>query len=531
MPTSDREQNPPRRFYAISHDDDTTEIKAGSLIPPLTPRSVAHKTSTIQSRVRETVVQPGQGVVMAAVGAGLLAILTWHTGLVPQTSTLLASLTNASGMTDSPIIVESPYTDAVTPLNYGVQGIFMEPTFFADTRDAFIAAEETFIELDLDRLQLRYFVAGLLTAQYPVVSKAPTGSWCETPAGLYTVELKRERHFSTFGQVYQPWSVGFQGNYFLHGVPEFAVDEPVPDEYQGTCIRLSNDDAKALYDEVTVGTPILVYEKLNPVDSFVYQPRIPEIATPHYLIADIESNTILAASEIDSPVPIASITKLMTALVATEYINLDTRVAVRQPSFVQSLVPRLDARTQVSMYSLLQLLLIESSNEAAEVIAAQLGQAEFVRRMNELAANIGMDESTFADTSGLSSDNVSSVRDLFQLTQYIYKHRQFIFDLTADQYLPTVYVSGEFGELQNFNQVADLENFIGGKVGQTNAAGQTSVSLHTINVYDEERTLAIIILGSNQRNQDVRDLLQYAEERFGGVNKMLSDEVVADQVE
>jgi len=522
MTTSDREK--PQRFYAVSHEDDTARIAHGSLIPPR-PTRFSPAASAVATRDMK------KGTVLAALGVCLLAVLSWQIDILPKTDTLLASLSVARTAAAPAIVVESPYTGAATPLNYGVQGIFSYPTFFADTKQAFIEAEQTFLEINLDRLQVRYFEAGQPVAQYPIAAKAPAGSWCETPSGLYTVDMKRERHFSTFGQVYQPWSIGFQGNYFLHGQPEFAAGELVPEGAQEVCIRLSNADAQALYEQVAIDTPILVYERINPVDSFVYQPRVPEIDTPHYLIADIESNTILAASAIDEPVPIASITKLMTALVATEYLNLDTRVAVGQPNFVQSLVPRLSDRLYVSMYSLLQLLLIESSNEAAEVIAAQLGQAEFIKRMNELADTIGMAESTFADASGLHADNTSSVRDLFQLTQYIYKHRSFIFDVTADQDLPTVYVSGEFGELHNFNRVADLDNFVGGKVGETSAAGQTSISLHTIDVYGTTRTLAIIILGSRQRNQDVLDLLAYAQQRFGGVSNRLNQDIAADSLE
>jgi D-alanyl-D-alanine carboxypeptidase len=70
--------------------------------------------------------------------------------------------------------------------------------------------------------------------------------------------------------------------------------------------------------------------------------------------------------------------------------------------------------------------------------------------------------------------------------------------------------------LVNFNKVETLDNFIGGKVGETIAAGQTSVTLHTITVKGKERVVAIIILGSENRNDDVRDLLKYAEEKFGG---------------
>jgi D-alanyl-D-alanine carboxypeptidase len=78
-----------------------------------------------------------------------------------------------------------------------------------------------------------------------------------------------------------------------------------------------------------------------------------------------------------------------------------------------------------------------------------------------------------------------------------------------------MYVTGEFSGLANFNTVDGTDNFIGGKIGETTAAGQTSVTLHTLNVQGEERVVAIIILGSESRNADVTALLAYAQERFG----------------
>lgn len=501
------EEQPARRFYAVSHEHDLASFAVGSLIPP--------QRSTPPVVVVSWWDHPQMGTLLAIVGALALALIGTQTTVGPDAARLLASVSSSATPVTAPVVVESPYTNERTPLNYGVQGIFAQPTFFNDTREAFIAAEQTFVEVHLPRQQIRYFEAGVLQAQYPIQAQAPVGSWCETPAGLYQVDFKREQHFSTFGQVYQPWSIGFQGNYFIHGWPEYGPDEPVEGTYEGACIRLASADAEALYQVIEVGTPIMVYAAMTPSDTFVYQPKIPTIDTPHYLIADVESNTILASSDLDAVASIASLTKLMTALVATEYINLDTNVSVTQPTFVQSLIPRLGDRNRVSMYSLLQLLLVESSNEAAEVIAAQLGREAFIAKMNELAVSIGMLDTTFADPSGLSADNQSSVRDLFQLTQYIYKHRRFIMDMTADQNIPTVYVSGEFGELLNFNKVDALENFIGGKIGETRAAGQTSVTLHQLEVAGSQRTLAVVILGSDSRDADVRELLEYAQERFG----------------
>lgn len=504
-----------KRFQAVSYQSDSeTTVDQGRLIS--LPKRFSPQSVSLDNKAASLKLAALTPLLFLIPGL-MLAVILSFTPLSLPSGGMLAAIGSEwlTAKADTPLVIENPYTGEQTPLNYGIQGIFAEPYFFNETRDSFINAGRTFLEVDLAKMRLRYYEGGNISVQYPILTKAPISSWCETPAGLYQVESKKERNFSNFSQIYQPWSLGFQGNFMIHGTPEVSPGEKVADDYQGGCIRLSDADAKALYKQVAINTPVLVHEEAAPADAFVYQPKIPSLETPHYLIADVESNTILASSDLDAAVPIASLTKLMTALIASEYINLDSSVTVSQPTFVQSLVPRLGDRSRVSMFSLMQLLLIESSNESAEVIAAQLGREDFIKKMNEMAERLGMSDTHFVDPSGLGDGNVSSVRDLFQLTQYIYKHRRFILDLTANQDLPTIYTSGEFGKLLNFNKVESLENFLGGKIGETTAAGQTSVSLHTLRVGDQSRVVAVVILNSKHRNQDVKDLLRYAEERFG----------------
>lgn len=516
------EERPARRFYAVSYNDDEPTVSLGAFIPRPKKKPVPQPTSFTPQIVKiQRNAQPSPYVVSIKVVtvflslALVLLVSLLSAPFLKETGSNVVAQLWAATTKSTPVIIENPYTQAQTELNYGVQMSFTQPNFFAETRDAFIRESKTFIEADLATMQLRYFTEGVLELQVPILAKGAKGSWLETPAGLYEVKTKKPKQFSTFGQMYTPWNLTFQGNFIIHGIP-FAEDgTKFPTEFIGGGIRLADSDAEKIYNLVTLKTPVLVHEAPVTPDAFLYEPKIPELDTPNYLIADVESNTVLASSDLDTVVPIASLTKLMTALVAAEYINLDTRVSVTQPTFVQSLIPRLGGLGTVSMYSLLQLLLVESSNEAAQVIADQVGQAKFVGYMNEKAASIGLKNTHFADPSGLNAGNTSTVRDLLGLITYVYTTRQFIVDLTANQDLPTAYISGEFGTLSNFNEVKGLENFIGGKVGETTAAGQTSVTLHKIKVKGVERVIAIVLLGSDSRNADVTELLRYATERFG----------------
>jgi serine-type D-Ala-D-Ala endopeptidase (penicillin-binding protein 7) len=485
-----------RRFYAVRYEDDIPKPGKGMLIPydPAAKQIAPYPLTRYAS------------VALVPLTALLFMVTISFLGAETYGRLNTASLPAVS--------VVNPFTAEVKPLTYGVQTTLAEPNFFAETRNAFIDEAVTFVEVDLTTYDLRYFKDGVLYLSFPILAKGEVGSWWQTPAGLYAAETKNKRYYSSVGSVYLPWSITFQGNFLIHGWPEYDKDMPVPEDFAGGGIRLSTADAEELFALIKTNTPILVYEEEATPEQFVYEPTVPALTAPHYLIADVESNTILAASDVEAVAPIASVTKLMTALVAAETINLDTTVAITQPTFVQSLIPRIGERSRVSMYSLLQLLLVESSNEAAEVIAAQADREKFISSMNEKAKSLGMEETYFVDPSGLGAGNISSLRDLFRLAQYIYQNRSFIFEVTANQNLKTAHQGGEFGQLVNFNQVDDLDNLIGGKVGETIAAGQTSVTLHRLTVKGEERVVAIIILGSKERNADVTKLYRYAEERF-----------------
>jgi D-alanyl-D-alanine carboxypeptidase len=167
------------------------------------------------------------------------------------------------------------------------------------------------------------------------------------------------------------------------------------------------------------------------------------------------------------------------------------------------------------MYSLLQVLLLESSNEAAEVIAGEVGRTEFIEAMNAKAIQLGMLDSTFTDPSGLDDGNVSTLADLYTLTKYIQENKRFIFEITANEIVPSAYIGDEFAGLVNFNEVEDMDSFVGGKIGETLTAGKTSISLHRVRFKDQDRILAVILLGAENRTQEIQSLIQYVKARFG----------------
>lgn len=497
---------PNRSFRLLSYDDDQPQEKPGSLIPrpkqELVPQNNFHPFGAKPS----VNLAPFIGVGFGAVALFLLAIIgTAGYGLLAQ-----SNLASAPAVT-----IVDPYSEERSVLGYGPQPALEQNQFFIETREAFIDAGTTFIEIDIATEQLRYFRRGVLLIGAEIQSFGEPGSWWALPAGLYEVEKLEERPYSNMAQAYLPDAIRFGGNYLIHGSPEYPDGTVASIESRVGGIRLTNESAAHLYTVVDENIPVLVHTPPVEPDYFIYEPTVRGVEAPNYLVADIDNGTVIASSQLDAPVPIASLVKLMTAVVAAEEIDLDTRVRATAPTFVESLIPRLADRQSVSMYSLLQLLLVESSNEAAEVIAAQIGRERFIALMNEKAQQLGMSHSVFTDPSGLDAGNISSVGDLYTLVRYIHQQRSFIFDITNTTRVSTDYTGGDFGELVNFNRIEDIDSFIGGKVGETNAAGQTSVSLHELQIQGAERRIVVIVLGSDARSDDVQALLTHVNQTFG----------------
>lgn len=399
-------------------------------------------------------------------------------------------------------------------VEFGSYPALANPDFFASTLDQLIESQADFIEADLTNMQLKVYEQGKATLTVPILTKGREGSWWETPAGFYRIETKVKNHFSSFGQVYQPWSMAFQGNFFIHGWPYYPDGTPVSSAFSGGCIRLSTPDAKRVYDLVSTGTPLLVREDGFTPDKFIYGERQVNISAPNYLAADLKSGTVFAAASPGVAVPIASITKIMTALIATEYIDLDREISVPRSALVFTSLPRLKAGEKHRAYSLLFPLLLESSNEAAETLAAGLGRERFIKLMNQKALALGMNSTKFADPSGIDPGNLSSAEDLVALARYLLQNRSFILSLTTGTLKTNAYDAPPFRDLKNFNEFEKDADFLGGKVGQTIEAKQTILSVFKLQHGGEERQFVIIVLGSSDRAADARTLLNYVRAKY-----------------
>lgn len=145
------------------------------------------------------------------------------------------------------------------------------------------------------------------------------------------------------------------------------------------------------------------------------------------LVVDQDTNQVLFSKNSEAVLPIASITKLMTALVVIEaQLPTDEVLTVSQDDVdtEKGSGSRLSVGTQLTRGEMLHLALMSSENRAAHALGRHFpgGMNAFVVAMNDKAAALGMADTRYVEPTGLSSRNQSSAQDLMRLVQEAYTH-------------------------------------------------------------------------------------------------------------
>lgn len=367
-----------------------------------------------------------------------------------------------------------------------------------------------FIAADLEHMRLALYENGRVVAEYPILTKGRPGTPYETPAGFYTVLTKEVNHLNKRESVYMPFSMQFYGNYFIHGWPYYEDGPPVASTYSGGCIRLSTEDAAKVFAFAERGTNLFVYDpgSARAQDSLALgSVEKPLVTAASYLVADIDTGDVLLEREAGTPRVIASVTKLMTALVANETIMFDREVTV--PAAVLTKTSVATSSVAFPVGDLLYPLLMESNNAVAGELAQYYGTGGFVGWMNTTARALNMGATTFADASGISPDNISTADDLYRLAVYLTHKKAFIWDITRTPQKTLSSADGSAFAFNNFNLFAQDTAFVGGKVGHTSQAGDTMVSVFAPVVAGAPRHVAVIVLKSKDSGSDTKALVAW----------------------
>lgn len=237
------------------------------------------------------------------------------------------------------------------------------------------------------------------------------------------------------------------------------------------------------------------------------QNKKPKITALSYLVGDLETGEIIISKNTNQQLPIASITKLMTAVVADETLGLDYSTTVTWDAInTYGTQGNLKKGEKYTVSELMYPLLLESSNDAAEALAYAKDRASFINDMNAKAKSIGLLDTQYDDASGLSQYNKSTVKDLFTLAQYIDQYRSYVFDITQEQ-------KRDFRDKTWFSnsRFRSDDEYVGGKNGFTDEALKTQLAMFNEEVSGEDRTLVYIVLRSNDVGSDIKDLRNFVE--------------------
>ena len=235
-----------------------------------------------------------------------------------------------------------------------------------------------------------------------------------------------------------------------------------------------------------------------------------------FLVSDLTSKETVVGRNEDQVLPIASVTKLITASVAEQLLRPDQPVVVTKEAWqTYGNTGQLSVGEKLPLKIILYPLLLTSSNDAAEAIATAYGRDKFISKMNEFAKSIGMTHTHFDDPSGLSADNLSTPNDLSKLASYLYEKKPELLAITRE-------TSYHFGRhtWTNYNNVSLMKYYIGGKNGYTTEANRTLVSLFEVPINSsssanskvtvkKNRLLAVVLLQSDDKKKDARNLINY----------------------
>lgn len=283
----------------------------------------------------------------------------------------------------SVVYVSSPNRDRSAESSYTEEGALAEEALY----------EGNYVVVNLSDMKI-YLKQGATTLEMlPIISIGKPGSYYETIGGAHAGDYKIQKHFSSIGHVYMPWSTHVFGNFFIHGIPYYSDGRKVSSEYSGGCVRLSDEDAKKVYDFVEKDTPIVVTSGNE--KEFVPTPL---------------SETTTASQDL---------TRYMVATVSLEVLTQDNTITDTDnvtPTTRRKLLPRL----------------IAGDDEVSEKLAEGRGEQTFIDYMNQKAHALGMSNTHF---SSLTEPATTTPDDLDRFRHYLMEYKTYLVSLSTSTQL------------------------------------------------------------------------------------------------
>ena len=252
-------------------------------------------------------------------------------------------------------------------------------------------------------------------------------------------------------------------------------------------------------------------------DPGLIAPDPPEVTAEAWIIYDETYGQVLAEVDADSRRAVASVTKILTALVVLRNAGTDDLVIITETaaSVGESEIGLVAGEAAWTVEELLAALMLWSANDAAVALAQHVGGsvAGFAEMMNREAARIGLADSNFVNPHGLDHpDHYSSARDILRISVVAMENPEFArITATRSFSLPPT-PEGEPRVTVNRNELlATYPGTLGIKTGYTGRALQTLSAV----AERDQRRIHVVVLGSQDHFADVTLLLDYAFGSFG----------------
>ncbi|MEY3470732.1 MAG: hypothetical protein RLZZ223_82 [Candidatus Parcubacteria bacterium] len=246
----------------------------------------------------------------------------------------------------------------------------------------------------------------------------------------------------------------------------------------------------------------------------------PSITAESALVVDFATGDILFSKNALDKHELASITKILSAMVVMDEYKWDTNryLTMTQTAFDTYGGNSLQVDDKFLTEDILRASLMVSSNDAAQLLAENFGGVDkFVLKMNQKAKSIQMQSSQFFNSHGLDQEptsNYSTASDVMKLTQDLYDNYP---DLMAVLRQKEVFIKSQSGKnirLGNTNEMLGVDpQMLVGKTGLTDQAGETFSSVVSI----QNRVVGIVVLNSSiggYRFQDTRNLIKWIEDNY-----------------
>jgi D-alanyl-D-alanine endopeptidase (penicillin-binding protein 7) len=225
--------------------------------------------------------------------------------------------------------------------------------------------------------------------------------------------------------------------------------------------------------------------------------EVPDVRAEAAIIYNPETGEVLWENHAKDQRSMASITKVMTALVFLESNTpLSTIVSVQRSDVAAASTTYLRNGFKLPAEDLLNLLLVGSDNAAARALARSsvIGYDNFIRRMNEKAQELGLESTSYVEPSGLSSDNVSSAYDLARLIAYAAADERIGAIMRKTSF--TTHVGKRTITANSTNQIVRTGDIdvVGGKTGFINRSGYCLATL--LRLPQSGQQVAFVVLGA-----------------------------------